>query len=172
MKYFKNQRFQKSSLIKVGPKIKYSSQKKKWNDSTNFRHWKMTLKFRILRSLTRLFIILVNLTMPLFIVKKCLFSIDALVVWCPTRLTNLGRSLDVEGADRLYDGSNLQLMRLFSRHHLPPLRRCCHDTRSKIFEMIFRYFKLSETIFKMFVSAFLKTKIKGGWSDYFEILLL
>ena len=37
-----------------------------WKDSTNFRPWKMTLKLRILRSLTRLFIILVSLTRSLF----------------------------------------------------------------------------------------------------------
>ena len=37
-----------------------------WKDSTNFRHSKMTLKLRILRSLTRLFIILVSLTRSLF----------------------------------------------------------------------------------------------------------
>ena len=37
-----------------------------WKDLTNFRHWKMTLKLRILRSLTRLFIILVSLMRSLF----------------------------------------------------------------------------------------------------------
>ena len=46
--------------------IKYSSQNFFWKDSTNFRHRKMTLKLRILRSLTRLFIILVSLTRSLF----------------------------------------------------------------------------------------------------------
>ena len=37
-----------------------------WKDSINFIHSKMTLKLRILRSLTRLFIILVSLTRSLF----------------------------------------------------------------------------------------------------------
>ena len=45
-----------------------------------------------MRSLTRLFIILVSLTRSLFR-EKCLFPIDALVVWCPTWSKNLGRSL-------------------------------------------------------------------------------
>ena len=35
-------------------------------DSANFRRWKMTFKLRILRSLTRLFIILVSLMRSLF----------------------------------------------------------------------------------------------------------
>ena len=53
----------------------------------------------------------------------------------------------VEGATRLYDdGRNLQLMRLFSRHHLPPLRRCCHDTRPKILEISFRLLKLADPL--------------------------
>ena len=52
----------------------------------------MTLKLRILRSLTRLFIILVSLMRSLFS-EKCLFPIDALVVWCSTWSKNLGRSL-------------------------------------------------------------------------------
>ena len=46
--------------------MKYSSQNCFWKDSTNFRHWKMTLKLRILRSLTRLLLILVSLTRSLF----------------------------------------------------------------------------------------------------------
>ena len=37
-----------------------------WKDSINFRHLKMTLKLRILRSLTRLLIILVSLRGSLF----------------------------------------------------------------------------------------------------------
>ena len=57
-------------------------------DSTNFRHWKVTLKLRISKSLTRLFIILVSLTK-----WKCLFLIDVLVFWCPTWTKNLERSL-------------------------------------------------------------------------------
>ena len=50
------------------------------------------LKLRILRSLTRLFIILVNLTRSIFS-EKCLFPIDALVVWCPAWSKNLRLSL-------------------------------------------------------------------------------
>ena len=59
-----------------------------WKDSTNFRHWKMTLEIRILISLTRLFIILVWRCNYLV----CLFPINALV-WCPTWSKNLGPSL-------------------------------------------------------------------------------
>ena len=55
----------------------------------DFRHWKMTLKLKILRSLTRLFIIVVS---SLFS-EKCLFPINALLVWCPTWSKSLGRSL-------------------------------------------------------------------------------
>ena len=61
-------------------------------DLTNFRHWKLTFKLRILRSLTRLFIILVSLMRSLYS-EKCLFPKGALVVWCPTWSKNLGRSL-------------------------------------------------------------------------------
>ena len=49
----------------------------------------MTLKLRILKSLTRLFIILVSLMISVFS-KKYLFSIDALMVWCLTWSKNLG----------------------------------------------------------------------------------
>jgi hypothetical protein len=52
----------------------------------------MTLKLKFLRSLTRLFIMLVSLTMSLFS-EKCLLPIDAFVIWCPTWSKNLGRSL-------------------------------------------------------------------------------
>ena len=45
-----------------------------WRCSTNFRHWKMTLKLRILISLTRLFIILVSLRMSLFSEKMLISS--------------------------------------------------------------------------------------------------
>ena len=45
--------FRKESTLKI-------------KDSTNFRQWKMTLKLRILRSLTRLFTILISLTRLLF----------------------------------------------------------------------------------------------------------
>ena len=51
----------------------------------------MTLKLRILRSLTRLFIILVSLMRSLFSEK--IFPIDALVVWSPSWSKILGRSL-------------------------------------------------------------------------------
>jgi len=64
-----------------------------WKELTNFRHWKMTLILRILRQLTRLFIILVILMMSLFS-EKGLFSIYLLVVWCQTWSKNLGRSLN------------------------------------------------------------------------------
>ena len=42
--------------------------------STNFRQWKMTLKLRILRSLMRLFIILVSLTRWLFSEEMFIFN--------------------------------------------------------------------------------------------------
>ena len=55
-------------------------------DSTIFRYLKMTLKLRILRSLTRLFIILESLTRWLFSEKMLLSNrLDALVVWWPTQ---------------------------------------------------------------------------------------
>jgi hypothetical protein len=56
----------KKLLMKVGFLVQYSSQKTDWKDSTNFQHWKMTLKIRILRCSRRLFIILVSLTVTLF----------------------------------------------------------------------------------------------------------
>ena len=52
---------------------------------------KMTLKVQILQTLKRLFVILVWQWHDL--VKKCLFSIYADVVWCPTWLKNLERYL-------------------------------------------------------------------------------
>jgi hypothetical protein len=45
-----------------------------WKDSTNFRHRKMTLKLRILKSLTRLFIIFVSLTRSSFREKMHVIS--------------------------------------------------------------------------------------------------
>ena len=73
------------------PNQVFFTEKYFWKDSTNFRHWKMTLKVKKeMQSLTRLFIILVSLTMSLF---SETISIDALVVWFPTWLKNLGRSL-------------------------------------------------------------------------------
>ena len=63
-----------------------------WKDLTNFRYWKKTLKLRILRSLTRLFIFWLAWGGH-YLVKKCFFPIDALVVWCPTWSKNLGWSL-------------------------------------------------------------------------------
>ena len=53
----------------------------------------MTLKLRILRSFTRLFIILVSLTRSLFSEKMLIFNIYTDVVWCPTWSKNLGRYL-------------------------------------------------------------------------------
>ena len=58
--------FKKISFIKFDVPVKYSSQKFFLERFDQFRHWKMTLKLRILRSLTMLFIILVGLTMSLF----------------------------------------------------------------------------------------------------------
>ena len=64
-----------------------------WKDSTNFRPWKMTLKLRILRSLTRLFIILVSLTRSLFS-EKILISNRRISGLMSSWITkNLGRSL-------------------------------------------------------------------------------
>jgi hypothetical protein len=65
-KYFKNQNFQKIFLIKVDPLFQYSTKNFFLKDSTNFQHWKMTLKIRILRCSRRLFIILVSLMVTLF----------------------------------------------------------------------------------------------------------
>ena len=48
----------------------------------------MTLKIRILRCSSRLFIILVSLTVTLFS-EKCLFPLDSQVVSCPTQTKNL-----------------------------------------------------------------------------------
>ena len=84
-------------------KSNIGNRKKNRKDSTNFRHWKMTLKFRILRSLIRLFIMLISLKMSL-LGEQILFPIDTLVVWCPTWSKNLGRSLACSG----------KMLRLFS----------------------------------------------------------
>ena len=61
-------------------------------DLTNFYHRKITLKEQILRCSRRLFIILVSLMMTWFS-DKCLFSLDAYMVSCPTWSKNLGRTL-------------------------------------------------------------------------------
>ena len=71
-----------------------------WKDSTNFRPWKMTLKLRILRSLTRLFIILVSLTRSLFsekmlISKRCISDLMPSLIkkyWTDSNLKPLLRS--------------------------------------------------------------------------------
>ena len=55
----------KVSLIEVGLLIEYSSHIFR-KDSANFRFWKITLKLRSWRSLTRLFTILWSLTRSLF----------------------------------------------------------------------------------------------------------
>ena len=49
----------------------------------------MTLKIRILRFLRRLFII----CRWHYLVKKCLFPLDAYILWCPTWSKNLWRYL-------------------------------------------------------------------------------
>ena len=52
--------------MKNGLLIKFYAENFVWKDAIDFRHWKITLKLRTLRSLTRLFIILVSLTMSSF----------------------------------------------------------------------------------------------------------
>ena len=51
---------------------------------TNLQHWKITLNIRILKSLTRLFIILESLTMIQFS-DNMIFLLDPYVVSCPAR---------------------------------------------------------------------------------------
>ena len=70
IKYFKNKIFQKFFLLKVGLLV----QKKIWKDSTNFQHWKMTLKIEILKWSKRLFIILVSPTVTLFSEKMLILT--------------------------------------------------------------------------------------------------
>ena len=62
----------------------------------------MTLKLRILRSLTRLFIT------SHYLVKKCLFPIDAIVVWCPTWSKKLGQSLFVAHQVHIFSFRHLE----------------------------------------------------------------
>ena len=65
--------FRKQSTLKIkvfiykswSPSLIFFTEKK-WKDSINFSHWKMTLKIRNLRCSRRLFIILVSLTVTLF----------------------------------------------------------------------------------------------------------
>ena len=59
----------------------------------------MTLKIRILRCSRRLFKILVSLTWH-YLVKKCLYLLDAYVVSCPTQSKNL-ESILSSGLDSL-----------------------------------------------------------------------
>ena len=74
-KVLKKSKFSKNFINKSwSPNQIFFTEKKFWKDSTNFRHWKMTLKVRILQSLTRLFIILVSLTMSLFSEKMLIFN--------------------------------------------------------------------------------------------------
>ena len=61
IKYFKYESFDKS----WSPSPMFITESFFWKDSTTFQNGKMTLKIRILRSLRRLFIILVNLTVTL-----------------------------------------------------------------------------------------------------------
>ena len=68
-----------------------------WKDSTNFRRWKMTLKVRILQSLTRLFIILVSLMMSLFnekmpIFNRCISGSMSNLIEKSWKVTNVGGS--------------------------------------------------------------------------------
>ena len=74
-KILQESKLSKSSInISWSPNQIFFTEKKIWKDSTNFRHWKMTLKVRILQSLTRLFIILVSLRMSLFSEKMLIFN--------------------------------------------------------------------------------------------------
>ena len=57
-----------------------------------FQHWKMTLKFRILRCSRRLFIIFVSLTMTWFSEKMLIPT--AYMISCLTWSKNLGRYLN------------------------------------------------------------------------------
>ena len=64
-------------------------------DSTNFIHWKMTLKVRILRFLTRLFIILVSLMRSLFsekmfISNRCISGLMSNLIRKSRTDSNLG----------------------------------------------------------------------------------
>ena len=54
-----------------------------------------------------LFIILVGLT---YLVKKCLFPIDAYVVWCPTWSKNLGRYLVWVSDERVIKKANFYFL--------------------------------------------------------------
>ena len=67
--------FKKFSFIKVDLLVKYSSYKKNQKDSVDFWCQKMTLKVQILRTLRRLFIILVGLTVTWFGEKMLIFNI-------------------------------------------------------------------------------------------------
>ena len=117
-----NQNFQKDFLIKAGLLVKYSSSKFFfWQESTNFRHWKMTLKLRILRSLTRMLIILVSLMLSIF-------PIDALVAWYPTWSKNSGRSLILNGhTDRLISIQIIQWCKIIKVPcFFMAIRQTCH----------------------------------------------
>ena len=52
----------------------YILHEKNMKDSTDFQHWKMTLKIRILICSIRLFIILVSLTVTIFSEKMHIFT--------------------------------------------------------------------------------------------------
>ena len=92
MKYFKIKFFKKGIFYKSWSPSPIFFKEKNSKNSTNFQHWKMTLKIRILRYLRKLLIILLSLMVTLFS-EKCLFPLDAYVVSCPTGSKNIERTL-------------------------------------------------------------------------------
>ena len=103
-----------------------------WKDSTNFRHWKMTLKLRILRSLTRLFIILVSLTRSLFsenmlISNRCISGLMPNLIKKSWTVSNIDILLEFLTASLLLRAKSIQytykFVYLYSEFRLSRIRK-------------------------------------------------